>query len=150
MGRFLHHLWWIPWMNSVLSPSQVVQDFLHQFISWRIVKVCPMFSYTEYIYIYHIYIYGSMFILYTYVLIIYIYTSTLQSKYTLANGNPPFSKHGKGKHIYLPSTWGDGVEPLRFRESTSLSEKEKIRARLFSILCDCEVALWAHISYVIA
>lgn len=104
-----------------------------------------MFSCPTYIVVYIIYMVVCLYFTRMY----NICTSTLQSKYTWANGNPPFSKHGKGKHIYLPSTWGDGVEPLRFRESTSLSEKEKIRARLFSILCDCEVALFAHISYVI-
>lgn len=98
----------------------------------------------SYIYccIYHIY--GSMFILYTYVQHLHIHSPV---KVYLSKWKSTLFQ--SGKHIYLPSTWGDGVEPLRFRESTSLSEKETIRARLFSILCDCEVALWAHISYVI-
>ena len=56
--------------------------------------------------IYISYIYGSMFILYTYVLIIYIYTSTLQSKYTWANGNPPFSKQGNTSTFHQREVMG--------------------------------------------
>ena len=124
MGRFLHHLWWIPWMNSVLSPSQVVQDFLHQFISWRIGKVCSMFSYTKYIYMYHIY--GSMFILYMYVFIIIHIDSPI--KYTLANVKPPFSKQGNTSTFHRREVMGWNL-------FASVSQQVYRRRRKYVRLC---------------
>lgn len=84
-----------------------------------------------------------MFILYTYVQHLHIHSPI----------KVYFSKWKStlfqtGKHIYLPSTWGDGVEPLRFRESTSLSEKEKIMRKYVRVCSRLFVTVRWHCLHI--